>query len=174
MKRIALAALLLAGTSAALADSGPEGYYTVGYTFVQGKVLDYSADLGAVHASLGWQPSRYFALEATGLAGVSDGTVNGVKLKLNTGYLASLVPRLPITDEFSLYGRLGYSHASLTASGGGVSVSASDHDTVIGGGAEWVAPVGSTWLGARIEYARYYNRDGLTLDGVSVSFIQRF
>ena len=174
MKRIALAALLLAGASSALADSQPEGYYTVGYSFVHAKVADYTANLGAVHASLGWQPYRYIGIEATGLVGVSNADIGGGTLKLDTGYLASVLPRLPINDEFALYARFGYSHASLTASGGGLSVSASDHDTVIGGGAEWVVPAGSTWLGGRIEYARYYNRDGLTIDGVSLSFLQRF
>ena len=52
MKRIALAALLLAGASSALADSQPEGYYTVGYSFVHAKVADYTANLGAVQKGL--------------------------------------------------------------------------------------------------------------------------
>ena len=174
MKRIIAASLILASISCAFADNEPKGYYAIGYSFIQGKVPVFSANLGAIQGSLGWQANRYFAFEATGVAGVVDANISGIRLKLDSGYLVSVVPRLPINDDFSLYARIGYSNATFSATGYGLNISGSNHDTAFGGGLEYSKSVSTYKLGARLEYAQYYNRDGLTISGATLSFIQRF
>ena len=173
----ALAATAPARAAEAAGADGNHFYYTLGFAGVRASASDCcgtdNRDLGAVALALGWQPIRYLALEATGLAGVLDSTDQGATLKLNSAYLVSVVPMIPLED-FAIYGRVGYSHVTLGASSAFGSASASDHDTAFGVGLQFLQPSAGTRLGGRLEFTRLYNRDALRIDALTISFMQRF
>ena len=171
MKRLILAFALLMTSTFALADENPNWYYTVGYTFFQLKDSGTTLNVGGINASVAWQPINWLALEATGIAGVTSDGLAGVDVKVDSGWAATVLPMWQFDDAWAVYGRVGYASATVKVSGVG---SATDHDTVFGGGLQWTPRVGNSRMGARLEYAQFYNKGGLTIDGVTLSFIQRF
>jgi hypothetical protein len=184
MKRLLICTALFLGAEAAQAvepatDDGNHFYYTIGVSSLLAKTADCSCDatwnLGALNGSLGWQPIKYLALEATGLAGVGDSTDQGLTLKFNSGYLASVIPMVPVSRWVSIYGRLGYVHTRLDLSSGGIDYgSSSGSNTAYGAGVQFLQPSGRTRLGGRVEVTHFSNRDHVRVDGVTLSFMQRF
>jgi len=160
-------------------DDGNHFYYAIGYSAIQatasGCCASDTRDLGAAALTLGWQPIRYLALEGTALAGIVDSTQHGETLKLSSAYMASLVPIIPLSEAVSVYGRVGYSRITLAASAAGYgSASASDHDTGFGVGMQYLYRARHSQLGGRLEVARLYDRDGVRIAGITLSFMQRF
>jgi hypothetical protein len=170
MKHLVLAAALLTAAPVALADN-PQGFYTLGYSYASLKDSGTTLNVSLVGGSLGWQPLRWLGLEANGFWGVSSANLGGYDVKINSGYMASVLPTLPLGEDWSVYARLGYLHARISVSEFGAG---SDHDTAYGVGAQWVPHWASEQMGARLEYTQYYHKDGLTIDGVTLSFVQRF
>lgn len=170
VKRLAIAALLLASTPLALADT-TQGYYTLGYTYAGLKDSGTTLNVSLLGGSVGWTPIQWLGIEAAGFWGVSSANLAGYDVKIESGYLFSALPTLPLGDDWSVYARIGYSHASLSVSDIG---SGSDHGTAYGAGIQWNPQASAHHLGARLEYTQFYNKDGLTIDGIGLSFMQRF
>lgn len=177
MKRLILCVALLIGAQAAAAEDNYPGYYTIGYSFLklQDSGAGVSLNLGGITGAVGWMPIKWLGLEATGLLGVGSDNYQGVDFKLESGYMASVLPTLPFGEDWSAYLRVGYLHATLKGSVMGYSATASDHDTAFGGGFQWTPRVGQRMhLGFRVEYTRFLDKDGTKVDGETLSFMQRF
>jgi opacity protein-like surface antigen len=170
MKRLILAGLLMAATPFALAES-TDGFYTLGYTYAGIKDSGTTLNVSLASGSLGWTPVRWLGVEATGFWGISSANLNGYDVKIESGYLFSALPTLPLNDDRSVYARVGYSHARVSVSDIGAG---SDHGTAYGAGIQWSPRSSELHLGARLEYTQFYDKDGLTIDGVTLSFLQRF
>jgi hypothetical protein len=170
MKHLVLAAALLTAAPAALADD-PKSFYTIGYTYAGIKVGGITLNTNVLGGSVGWMPLRWLGLEGNGFWGVSSASLGGYDVKIDSGYMASVLPTLPLGEDWSLYGRVGYMNARISISQLG---SQSDHDTALGVGAQWVPHWTDQHMGARLEYTQLYHKDGLTIDGVTVSFVQKF
>jgi hypothetical protein len=170
MKQLLVAAALLTAAPVVLADE-PQGFYTLGYTYASLKDSGTTLNVSALGGSLGWQPLRWLGLEANAFWGVSSANLAGYDVKINSGYMASVLPTLPLGDDWSVYARVGYLDARISVSEFG---SGSDHDVAYGVGAQWVPHWQSAQMGARLEYTQFYHKDGLTIDGVTLSFVQRF
>jgi opacity protein-like surface antigen len=170
MKRFALIALLFAATPVALADS-TQGYYTLGYTYAGIKDSGTTLNVSLLGGSVGWTPVRWLGVEATGFWGVSSANLGGYDVKIESGYLFSALPTWPLSDDWSVYARVGYSHARVSVSEFG---SGSDHGTAYGAGIQWNPQSSDNHSGARLEYTQFYSRDGLTIDGIGLSYMQRF
>jgi hypothetical protein len=170
MKLFVLAAALLTAAPAAMADD-PQGFYTLGYTYASIKASDTTLNVSELGGSVGWTPVRWLGLEANAFWGVSSANLSGYDVKIDSGYMASVLPTLPLGDDWSVYARLGYMHARISVSDLG---SGTDHDTAYGVGAQWVPHWGTYHMGARLEYTQFYHKDGMTIDGTTLSFVQRF
>ena len=198
MKMIAIAAasaLLVLGTAhaqqARTALSG--GYAEIGYTqFKLSGEGAADAKPGAIRGIVGYDVHPNVAIEGMLAFGVRDdsatetintvlGPVTGTaEIKLKNAYGIYVKPKFDVTDAVQLYGRVGYTHAKFEASAsatapgfGTVSASESDSD----GGA-------SFGLGANfrfspkayvgVDYMRYFKRDGVNVNGLTVGLGYRF
>ncbi|WP_431024013.1 porin family protein [Halomonas sp. H5] len=167
------AALLAAGAFATTAQANQHGFYPQGY--VGGDVMFWDLDpKGASSANDvglrlrgGVQLNDYFAVEGHLGTGGSD-TVQGVEAELD--YLVGGFAKgiLPISQEFRLYGLLGYSEVDFDFSPGG---SARDDGFSYGAGAEFeVAPN----LSVGADYIRYLDKSDANVDAASVGVRYQF
>ena len=174
MRKLLLCAALLLGAQAAVAADPSAGYYAIGYTFGQIKAEGVSLDVGDLNGALGWTPVKWLALEVSGVLGVSDATIDGASVKLDSGYMVSVLPTLPLNDDWSVYAKVGYASATIKVSGYGADLSGSDHDTAYGVGLAYTPRFGDYRFGGRLEWMQYYDKDGLKIEGVTLQFMQRF
>lgn len=123
----------------------------------------------------GYGFNEHFALELRAGTGVADDsvTVLGVPVSFEIDRYVGLYGRglLPLSDRFSLYGLLGYSDGKATASGGGLTLSASDSDISFGLGADFKMTSTAT-LSA--EWTRFLDETDYTLDGFVIGIRWRF
>ena len=78
----------------------------------------------------------------------------------------------PVGENNMVYGQIGSSNTTLTASSGNIAVSADDTDMMIGFGAEIGLGSGSTYLA--INYSIYNNNDGVDVTGFNLGVGARF
>jgi opacity protein-like surface antigen len=198
MKLIAIAAasaLLVLGTAhaqqARSALSG--GYAEIGYT--QLKLSgEGAADAkpGAIRGIVGYDVHPNFALEGMLAFGVRDdnasetfstgfGPVTATgEIKLKHAFGLYVKPKFDLTDAVQVYGRVGYTRArfeaSATATVPGVgTVSASDADSE--GGASFGLGANfkftpNAYVG--LDYMRYFKRDGVNVNGLTIGLGYRF
>jgi opacity protein-like surface antigen len=181
MKRVVLAAaavLTMLGTSAQAQTPSPL-YGEVGYSFLKLKGEGESINLGALRGILGYDLHSNIAIESMLAFGVndekeSDGTVT-VKLGLQNAYGIYVKPKFNPTKELELFARLGLARSKLkaTVSAPGISVSASDSDSDFSYGAGLKYNFDPR-MSVGLDYMRYFDKDGVTIDGVTVGFGYRF
>ncbi|MDC8802360.1 porin family protein [Halomonas pacifica] len=167
------AALLAAGAFATTAQANQHGFYPQGY--VGGDVMFWELDpdgAGSVddiglRLRGGMQFNDYFAVEGHLGTGGSE-TVQGVEAELDDLVGAFAKGILPISQEFRLYGLLGYSEVDIDLSPGG---SARDDGFSYGAGAEYeVAPN----LAVGADYIRYLDKSEGDFDAASLGLRYRF
>jgi outer membrane immunogenic protein len=126
MNRIAiLAAVAAIALMAAPVGASAQGYVGLGYTN-----FDYDGgDVGAVTGRLGWRMHPNFAVEGEASTGVDDD--GGVELNHNLGAYARGI--LPISDNFDVHARVGYTTSEADTPLGDVE----DDGVAYGAGAEW-------------------------------------
>jgi outer membrane immunogenic protein len=156
-------ATLLAGTSHAQ-DAG-KVYANLGYSFL----AQDDVDLGAITARLGYDFTPNFAIEGEAGVGVSEESVLGVKIKVDSSLGAFLVGKVPVGENFELLGRMGYNHTWLSAKGFGASADADDGSFGVGIGAQYLFDGKN---GIRGDYTRYTEGDGT--DVFSINYVRKF
>jgi len=198
MKKIAIAAasaLLVLGTAHAqqARSALAGGYAEIGYTqFKLSGENAADAKPGAIRGIVGWDVHPNVAIEGMLAFGVKDdsatetintviGPVTGTaEIKLKNAYGIYVKPKFDVTDAVQVYGRVGYTHAkfeasaSVTAPGLG-TVSASDSDS--DGGASFGLGASfrftpNAYVG--VDYMRYFKRDGVNVNGLTVGLGYRF
>jgi opacity protein-like surface antigen len=184
----ATAALALLGTSAqaqTTARSAQGLYGEVGYTHLKLKVDGVSGDatLGALRGILGYDLHPNLALEGLLAFGVKDDeasdVVSGIpvtaKLELQNAFGIYVKPKFNPTNELELFGRLGWTRTKLKATlsipGASASESDSDSDFSYGVGAKYNF---NPRMSVGLDWMRYFDKDGVTIDGVTVGFGYRF
>jgi opacity protein-like surface antigen len=187
MKRIAIAAtavLAMLGTSAQAQTKTSPLYGEVGYTFVKIKPEgSESAKLGALRGIVGYDLHPNIAVEGMLAFGVNDdkesfdvgGVTVNAKLELQNAYGIYVKPKFNPTKELELFGRLGYARTKLkaTVSALGFSESASDSDSDFSYGAGLKYNFDPR-MSVGLDYMRYFDKDGVKIDGVTVGFGYRF
>lgn len=170
---IAAAALLAAGAAQAQSTVGNGVYGEVGYTFVNIKdeFANVTAKPGAIRGIVGWDLHPYVALEALLSGGVSDDTVQGVKVKASRTYGFYVTPKYAITPEIEVFGRLGYADSKIKVSSGNASASGSDSSFSWGLGAKYNF---SKQIYGAVDYMSYYDKDDTKATGVTLSVGYRF
>ena len=78
----------------------------------------------------------------------------------------------PVGENSMVYGQLGSSNTTLTASSGGYSLSADDRDMMLGFGAE--IGLGNDSMYLAINYSIYNNNDGVDVTGFNLGIGSRF
>lgn len=106
----------------------------------------------------------HLAIEAMGAFGAADSTVEGITLKVDSMLGLYLKPYFNLGDSVELYGKLGYTRLSGTASGIGGSISA--HDSGFSYGAGGAFKFDDTYS-VFLDYMQYYDKNGVTVRGAT-------
>jgi hypothetical protein len=122
-----------------------------------------------IGGKFGKQFTPNLALEARLGFGISDDEVDAggipVKVELDNYFGVYGKGILPLSQNFSLYGLLGFTRAELTASAFGFSSSDSDDDISYGIGAEFGI---SRSASISLEWARLLEGEGFKIEGLTL------
>ena len=173
MFRTSLASLLcLFAAAGAHAQEGLYGGAFVSRVTYAEDGLD-DANPTAIGVKIGASISKNFAVEARLGTGLSDDSVSvlGVPVSIKVDNFYGVYGRgiLPLSDQASIYGLLGYTHGKLKGDFTGGSVSISDSDVSYGIGGDFaVTPT----VSLNVEWARLFKGDDFKVDGLTfgVSF----
>ena len=166
-KTAAIAALALAAAGAQAQLHGELGYSAID---VDGSGS--SVKLGALTGIVGYDLHPNLAAEGMLAFGVNDDKVNGAKVELEHSYGLFLKPRLMLSPNFELFGRLGYVESKLKASAPGYgSLTDTDGDWAYGLGGNYYFDR-HTYLNAN--YLRFYDKDNVKGDGFTIGVGMRF
>lgn len=128
-------------------------------------------NLGALTGIIGYGVHPNLAIEGMLAVGVQDDKVGGVKVELEHAYGVFAKPRVMLSPNFELFGRLGYVESKLKASVPGDSLSDSDGDWAYGlGGNYYFNP--NTYLS--VNYLKFYDKDDVKADGWTVGVGMKF
>ena len=171
---LATAALsLFALPAAAQSMQTPSYYGTLGYS-----QLDASdGDLGAVTGRVGAKINPNFGFEGEASIGVRDDDfdVAGTNVTIEHDYDAAAyaVGFLPVSEQFELFGRIGYGTTRLKAEAGGVDVSEDGESLNYGAGANYFFDAQN---GVRGDWTRrdFSDDDGGEVDVYSLNYVRRF
>lgn len=131
-------------------------YGNLGYTQFDGNAVD----LGGVTARVGAGFGKYFAVEGEGTVGThKDG---GVKLDSELGIFA--VGKLPVTERFDLFARVGASRVETSPGG-------DDEAFAYGAGAQYFF---TDKDGIRGDWTKHDFDNGGDVDTYSVSYVRKF
>lgn len=190
MKLIAIAAaasamLLAGGAQAQMARSATTGtlYGELGYSQLKISEAGTSVKPGMLRGIVGYNFNDNLAVEGLLGFGVRKdsatisfaGVPVGVEGDVKQMYGIYVKPKAAVGDGFEVFGRIGYANTRLraTATAGGVTATdtSSDGSLSYGLGANFnVAP--RAYVG--VDYMRYYKKDDVKIDGVTVSVGYRF
>jgi len=137
-------------------------------------VKTYEFDTYNILGRLGYNFSENFGVEAEGSFGIigEDEDLLGTEVEFDTtwdlgGYV---VGRLPVTEQFDLFARAGYSTVRIKVSSGNESESENFDGFAVGGGVQY------NWdeqNGVRLGYT-YNDGDGASADVIDLSYVRKF
>lgn len=133
--------------------------------------LGKDADVGVLFARGGYQINQNIAVEARLGTGVQDDRVYGAKVEIEDTYGAYVKAGLPTTVGLYPYALLGVTHSKVKVSGSGVHDSSSDSDLSYGLGVDYWF---NNQVSAGLEWAKWYDKDGLDIDGISLGLNLKF
>ncbi len=173
-----MAALGLMAATAAQADVQP-GFYagvSVGSASVEDDESGFDGDDTGFKLFGGYSFNDNFAIELAYFdGGAPDDDFGPVNVELEvTGFNASAVGRLPVSETVSLFGKIGFASYDLeaTASSGGFSASADDSDSDLSYGVGAAIAVAERFE-VRVEYEAIDVSDG-AFSFLSVGGLYRF
>lgn len=169
---LATAAITLIAAPAMAQEPGSRVTGSVGYTQLDGD----GGDLGAITGRAGYDFTRNFGVEGEASIGVRDDdfTVAGVPGSIEHKYDAAAygVAKLPINENFELFGRLGYGTTRVTGELAGVQSSDSTESINYGVGANYFFD-GQNGVRADVT-RRDFRGDAGEADTYGLSFVRRF
>jgi hypothetical protein len=164
-------ALLIPAAASAQTFSPTTFYGNVGYA---GTSVE-EVDLGAIQGRLGARFGRFIGVEGEVSFGVQDDTVTeqnvDVDIGLNHAEGIYLVGFAPLSPEFDLLARVGYSNAEISGESGNVNIDVSDSGIAYGVGAQYHFDGRN---GVRFDYTRHDFDDIGDADVWSVAYSRRF
>ncbi len=176
LSKFAIAAAIAAVSISAQAQSGTTGgkglYGEIGYASLNYKETAASlSTMGAARVILGYNLMENLAMDGMVAFGASDGstTISGVTIKgrIDSGYGIYLKPKAKLSESIEVFGRLGYFNANMTVwvPGTPLSVSRSGDDFSYGIGGNVKV---SKDMSLNLDYMSYYNKNGTTVNGVTL------
>jgi outer membrane autotransporter protein len=178
MKRIAIAAaaaLLMLGTAQAQQRTAASPWYgELGYSFLNVESDGFDADPQALRGIIGYNFHPFFAFEGMAAFGTraDDVRIGGVNVdfKLRNAFGVFVKPKYDF-GNIEAFARLGWVRSEVRASALGASAEDDDDDFAYGVGLNYNFNP-RTYVGA--DYMRYFNKDGATIDGLTISIGYRF
>lgn len=173
MKKIAIAAALLAA-GVAQAQTGNSAFYAEGgYQFTNIDYFGPKADVGAVRGVLGWDLHPNVAAELMVNVGAGDDSIGnlGAKVKLKSATGVFFKPKYALNDQFEVFGRLGWASVKLKFSNATASAEDKGNDFAWGLGASY--KFNKQWYGS-VDYTNFYDKDSAKVSGVALSVGYRF
>ncbi|HRO31915.1 MAG TPA: porin family protein [Brevundimonas sp.] len=172
MRKLLIATAAITAIAApAAAQSISNTYGTLGYSSVQGN----DTDLGAVTGRIGARFTPYIGVEGEASFGISDDNIAGIpnsKAELKHDLAAYVTGTIPVSQNFELFGRVGYGTTKVKAEVGGVSASDSEESINWGVGGNYFFDGQN---GVRADWTRRDFRDGAgDADVWSVNFVRKF
>lgn len=173
MKTILLstAAALIAASAASAQEADGKFNFGAGYTFLDTDEVEFDA----LTLRAGYDVTEFFGVEGEALIGLGDEstTVLGTTVDAEFNYGLGLYAKgqYPLTEAFSVHGRVGYVWAEVEASAVGVSASDEEDGLGYGVGVEYAF---NGLNAVRADYTRYDFEDDAEADGWSVSYVRRF
>jgi len=158
--KTALVMTALAGftSTAAAQDSG---------TYVNLGVKTYEFDTYNILGRVGYNFSENFGIEGEGSFGVIGNDDAGIDVDTRWDLGAYVIGRLPVSEQFDLFARAGYSTVNIDVEGLG------DIDAdgfAVGGGIQYNL---DDQNGLRLGYT-YNDGDGLNADVIDLSYVRKF
>lgn len=167
------AALTLLAAPAMAQEPASRVTGSVGYTQLDGD----DGDLGAITGRMGYNFTRYLGVEGEASFGVKDEdiTVGGVNGSLEHEYDAAVygVATLPVSDNFEVFGRLGYGTTSIKADVAGFTASEDGESVNYGIGANYFFD-GRNGVRADITRRDFTDDAGGEVDTWSLGYVRRF
>ncbi len=165
---IASIAAAAAGTAAQAQDAG----WNAGAGYERAEFPGGALDTVVLRG--GYDFNRNFGIEGQANFGIGDSerTIAGINTSTELNYSVGVfgIARLPVGDDSSFFGRLGYVQTELEVSAGAVSAKADDNAIAWGVGFDTFQGPN----GLRVEYTRGDYDDGGNADTFGVSYVRRF
>jgi outer membrane immunogenic protein len=173
MKKLILLSIAALSLTATPVSAGEDGQ---AYVNIGGTVFN---DAGiAITGRVGYNFAQYFGIEGEGSVGVSDSssTFSGTNFDtdINSSFAGFGVGRMPLGEQFSVFGRVGYHSTSIGVKSTVVSGSRSIDGIAFGGGIEFMFDEKN---GFRTEYTRFdgnVNAVSGGIDTFSASYVRKF
>lgn len=167
------AALTLIAVPAMAQEPAARVTGSVGYTQLDGD----DGDLGAITGRATYNFTRYLGVEGEASFGVKDEdiTVGAVNGSLEHEYDAAAygVATLPISENFELFGRLGYGTTSIKADVAGFTASEDGESVNYGVGANYFFD-GRNGIRADITRRDFTDDAGGEVDTYGIGYVRRF
>jgi hypothetical protein len=174
-KKVAIAAVVALSAIAAQAQST---YLDIGVGTAKYTETALSMTPTVVRGVFGMNLNDNFAFEALGATGLGDGSTTysgvGVTLKINSIIGAYITPKVKVGNA-EIFARAGYARSTgsvtLTGSRGSLTLNADGSSPSFGGGVKFNLGNGSS---VTADYMSYYSKDGIDINGVTVSYGMNF
>jgi outer membrane immunogenic protein len=153
-----LAAVAALALMAAPQTASAQAYVGAGYTQFEND----AGDIGAATGRLGYRFGPNFAIEGEGSTGIDDD--DGVELNHNLGAYARGI--LPVSSNFDVHGRIGYTTTQVDTPLGDLE----DDGIAYGAGAEWRF---TPSFGLRADWTRLEG-DEAEADAISIGGVLNF
>ncbi|WP_439471706.1 porin family protein [Brevundimonas sp.] len=170
---LATAAVTLIAAPAMAQEPASRITGSAGYTYFDGD----NGNLGAITGRVGYDFTRNLGVEGEASFGVKDDhiTVAGLEGSLEHQYDAAVygVAKLPVNENFELFGRLGYGTTQVKADVAGVQATNDGESVNYGVGANYFFDGQN---GVRADWTRrdFRGDNGGEADTYGVSFVRRF
>ena len=171
----AIAALLFTAAAANAQQYGPVAhtsplYGELGYTWAKVSGDGASAKPGLLRGIIGYDIHPNLAVEGMLGVGVKDDSTNiggtDVNAKVQHTVGVYLTPKMNVTPALNVFARLGYASTRVKFDSPVGSATTSKGDWSYGAGVQY-AFGRATYAG--LDYMRYLNKDGVKVDGVTLS-----
>lgn len=169
-KKVAIAAVFALSAVAAQAQT----YVDIGYGTAKYSETSLSMTPTVARGVIGQNLNDNFAVEFLGAVGAANGTTSysgaGITLNISSITGAYITPKVKIGSA-ELFARAGFARttgtATVTGSRGSLTLNADGTSPSFGGGVKFNLGNGSS---ITADYMSYYSKDGIDVNGVTVSY----
>ena len=139
--------------------------------YINAGVQTYEFDTYNIVGRLGYNFTENFGVEGEGSFGISGDEIDGVDVDTDWSLGAYLVGRYPVSEQFDLFVRGGYTAVRVEAEGFGDSFEDTVDGFAIGGGIQYNFDANN---GVRLGYTYNDGDDGFEADVIDVVYVRKF
>jgi len=162
-------ALLTAAAFSASAQTAPAFYGELGYTALSYSESGYKADPGMLRAVVGTEIHPNLNVEGMLGVGIKDGSTRvsnvNISSQVDRFWGVYLKPKVMLTPDIELFGRVGYASSKVTASVPGYAISDSGNSMSYGVGLNFKVAANTT---LNADFMSYYDKNGVKATGLTV------